>query len=325
MKQAVKIFALSFCIGLCIFLWGCTSQAWNNMTAGKTTVLPPSVNRVDGNTSHITIEIFPPNTPMPAARKGTLYFVDPAFASVPAEDRGKVIALEDLGATSVVDKGIVIEMPSGEKVRVPPGHGVRLRIDKDGGGSVTATGAGITTPDTKTASEFKSNPPTIDMRRGTVSAGAFAWSGEMGSLSDPRPWTPLILAGLGAIVILGSGVWFGIINKDWTHAILWVVVGVALVAVGALIEIYPWVLWLGLAAAVGVFVFWGIRSGMFKKVVAELDTTKTALTTVVTGVEQANPGPGGATKDKIMEVAEATGTRNLVVDTVRAVKADANL
>ncbi len=147
---------------------------------------------------------------------------------------------------------------------------------------------------------------------GTTRGGSFL-GGGLESAVDVVRRGPILLCVIGALAVLA-----GIVLAVWAKR---VVLGLAvagggggLIAAGVLFEAYPWVLLIGLAAVLGLGVWWIVDAKFAAK-------AKIALSAIVRGVEAAPEEAQAAVKESIGSAATASGQYTAVKETISQVKA----
>jgi len=275
----------------------------------QTRITPGEAEVRDANTVTVEVEIDPAMM-VPEDESGVYFSLFSTDEPVP---------LESLAMLSPKKKPRIVRAPTTRpseivagRVRIPvlPGSRVRVKVTDSVTGNSRAKSAGLKTPDAQTAKAFKTGAPSA----GRASAGDTSLET---TLSDPRAVGPLMLTGCGTLLVI-VGLLAAVVWGRIVMGLSLAVGGLILCGVGIFLEIYPWALWaipLMFVVACGVFLF-ATRKGKHIR-----DTLKT----VVLGVEQSDPGPGGAVKAKISEASEAKGNSTVVRATVRQAKREAGI
>jgi len=207
-----------------------------------------------------------------------LVFFRPA-AALPTPPRSTRIELPD---------GRIVEAPAGHAVRVQvhrrPDSPARYTLDEQGEGrSVGIRGSGE-----RITQSLDMETPQVNLGGGlSAKAGRALYSAKIWVASGTN-----VLMLIGALLIAGGIVVALKFNRGLGVAMA--AAGGALVAVGVVVDRYPWVLVLGLVAVagVGVWFIWDQRRKRRQEV---------TLAGVVTGVDAAPPEAARAVKDSIAQ------------------------
>jgi len=145
--------------------------------------------------------------------------------------------------------------------------------------------------------------------------------GEVNSVKDLVRRGPLLLVGMGGVVILA-----GIALAIWVNfakGAMVIVGGVVLAGIGIMFEAYPWVALLIPVVIVGISVWWFLDAKGVLKAKSALAAKATALSAVVRGVEGAPTEAQTAVKKEIAKMAGPQVEE--VRTTIRAAKAEAGV
>ena len=170
---------------------------------------------------------------------------------------------------------------------------------------VSATGPGVKTGSDTLASSVKLDPPSIGVNGIKADAGALNFVGEeLGKGSAGM----LVLYGLGGICVV-SGIAIVVLVKRVGLGAGISAAGVLLLAVARMLDVYPWVGFIALAAAaiLGIWLLLEARAAKRKDV---------ALKTVVRAVEK-SPDGGESIKEAVKAEAK---DKDLVKDVITKVK-----
>ena len=287
--------------------WAKFSEAWNGPQAGVSKSAPA----MDGRFRYVPVGTGQWVDAAGKEHTGTVYArVGPEGVRGPAGERGPV------GPAPAKDGKVEID-PARPAVTYEADGGTYRRETtviappwgSDPAKTVSAIkpfqAKGIKLPD------FRSDG--MDLRGG---GGSFS-GGGMESIRDVVRRGPVLLCVIGGLAVLG-----GIVLAVWAKRVtLGLAVsggGGALVAAGVLFEVYPWVLLIALAAALGVGVWWLVDAKFAGK-------AKAALSAIVRGVEAAPQEAQAAVKTSIAGAATATGQSAAVKDTISRAKAKAGV
>ena len=203
-----------------------------------------------------------------------------------------------------------VPLPNGKTLTVPPGHRVRVRLERPPGTPAThdlsetasASGIGVRTTAQQIDESLEFDSPEVAIPGARSKAGKAFFTAKMWSLHGIN----LLLVGGG---LLAAGGIVVAIKFDRALGAAMVVGGLILAAVGVVAQQYPWALGIGLGAVVlvgAVFLYREYRKRQTAK----------ALEDVAAGVESSPPEAATEVKRHI-GAADSGGTRQ----EVRRVKA----
>lgn len=261
---------------------GCSSPA--------KTVIQPAENRVERNEERkgetqlrqkvLELEIVPPGQQPSLEQQPT---IEPVLPSKDKSGKHAGFHILEANWTPLADPeppqtpksdGITVTMPDGTKTTAPAGSRVKFKYtDTDDGkgpsskldGKAISKSPGISTSSDEVAAKYEEKVAAVDVpgldpneRRGGVGRGA--GSKITATLTSGEGFNVFYV--LGALVILASA-GAGYFLKSIQIAVAGVACGLTLIAVGVMIDKYPWMLLVGLgvvAVTLGVWV-WEAKHG----------------------------------------------------------------
>ena len=198
----------------------------------------------------------------------------------------------------------------------------RTEVNADGTNAVTegsAVGASISTLQKNGSANFDASPPELDLQKLKGQAGSAKSSVK--NLWQKAASGPILLVVCGGLLILGAGIVF-YLTKDLQTALVIGGGGVAVAAVGILLESYPWLLLVAGVAGVGVLVYFIWQSKSNTTVTAAYDKVSGVLTALVKTIEL-NPDAKETITSQVETVAgdKAQDVKSVVTD----IKTEQNL
>ena len=211
-----------------------------------------------------------------------------------------------------------IPLPNGKTLTVPKGEKVVITYSKDTTEASTSTykknilgkAQGGKARGSSGLALLKSSmtPPELNLSEGNEGGTG----GAIESLTEGAKsgTTVIIFAGLAFVA---AGVLLMIFLKDMKNGTICIFAGGTLIGVGLLVQNYPWVLFVGLAAVVGVIGYLVYRSWKNGKL-------QLTLNKIVNGIEKADPDAQKEVKSKIASESTTAKEAKAVKTTVSAVK-----
>ena len=191
----------------------------------------------------------------------------------------------------------------------------RTEVNPDGTNVTTegsAVGASIATMQKGGTANFDASPPELDLAKLKGQAGSAQSS--IKNLWQRAASGPVLLVVCGVLLILGAGVVF-YLTKDLPTALIIGGGGIAVAAVGILLESYPWLLLVAFAAGIGVLVYFIWQSKAKTTLSAAYDKTSGVLSALVKTIEM-NPDAKKAITAQVETVAgdKAPDVKAVVTD-----------
>lgn len=212
-------------------------------------------------------------------------------------------------APVVKDNGNYVDVTVDDKViKAPKGSEIQIKIDKSR--SANGKGAGIKTSSEQVSQNFKSESPQVSLNGSSAMGGGLDFINKMKVSTSSA-----IFYTLGGLTFLAGLIYFVFVKS--INGLYIAGAGLALVAVGVVVNEYPLAMLVGLVAAIGgivAFVFLGKNH-------ANLTTVVENITKGVADASIANPEAAAVVKEHI----DNKDGLGLIKDTVRKIKKKHNL